>query len=395
MIILMLEFILLRKKNRIIIYICISELNQYVDPATLLYTQLSPGMVSSELLLEMHISSSYFMNIYIHNLNNKRVNLMSTPQSNDLLHFIKTVLSISIAFIVFSSPCRAEEVGIPENLSGDPVLTHPVSKFTKDISPLQRRMKAEEKIYGSSYVLAPHRQNYFLVINYNSDLNKEIYENTGQDAPKNYEAKFQISFKVLTWKKMFGDKGDLFVAYTQRSVWQLYDEALSSPFRDTNFEPEVFVKFDTDFNLGGLKNRFITIGFNHQSNGESESLSRSWNRIYAAFVAERGNLALILKPWYRIPEKEENDDNPNIEKYLGYGELTAAYLMKEHVFTLMFRNNLRANENRGAVELGWSYPFTPKVRVYVQCFNGYGESLIDYNNSVNRIGFGIMLNDWI
>ncbi len=311
------------------------------------------------------------------------------------VHFIKTLYAITFATIALFLPCHAELSGIQENLARDPLSTQAVSESDEDISALERRIGEEEKIYGSSILLAPHRQNYFLVINYNNDPNTEIYADTGQDAPKNYEAKFQISFKVLTWNKIFGDNGDLFVAYTQRSVWQLYDQALSSPFRDTNFEPEVFMKFDTDFKIAGLKNRFFIIGFNHQSNGEGKPLSRSWNRIYSSFIAERGNLALILKPWYRIPEKKENDDNPNIEKYLGYGELIAAYHMKGHVFSIMLRNNLRSNKNRGAVELGWSYPFTPKVRGYVQYFNGYGESLIDYNNTVNRIGFGVMLNDWL
>lgn len=321
--------------------------------------------------------------------------MTSKPRKNILLHFFKISCMISVTVIALFSPCRAEQSGISENLSGNPVSTQAVSKSTEDISPLERRKTEEEKIYGSSFVLAPHRQNYFLIINYESDPNTEIYENTGQDAPKNYEAKFQISFKVLTWKKMFGDNGDLFVAYTQRSYWQLYDEAFSSPFRETNYEPEVFVKFDTDFNVVGLKNRFIIIGFNHQSNGQSEPLSRSWNRIYAAFVAERGNLAMILKPWYRIPENEEDDDNPDIEKYLGYGELVAAYRFKEHVLSLMLRNNLRVKENKGSVELGWSFPITHKVRGYVQYFNGYGESLIDYDDTANRVGFGVMLNDWI
>ena len=320
---------------------------------------------------------------------------MSIIQLNNQLHYLKTICAISVAIIAFFSPCGAEQPGNPENLSVDTGSTQAVPKAAENFSPLKRRMTEEEKMYGSSYVLAPHRQNYFLVINYKSDLNTEMYENTGQDAPKNYEAKFQISFKIQAWKNMFGNNADLFVAYTQRSIWQLYDEALSSPFRDTNYEPEVFVKFDTDFNVGGLKNRVFIIGFNHQSNGESGSLSRSWNRIYAAFVAERGNLALILKPWYRIPEKEEKDDNPNIEKYLGYGEIIAAYHMKGHIFSFMIRNNMRSDANRGALELGWSYPFTPKVRAYVQYFNGYGESLIDYDNSVNRIGIGVMLNDWI
>ena len=62
---------------------------------------------------------------------------------------------------------------------------------------------------------------------------------------------------------------------------------------------------------------------------------------------------------------------------------------------MMLRNNLRAHDNRGAVELGWSIPITNNVKGYVTYFNGYGESLVDYNESANRIGFGVMLNDWI
>lgn len=311
--------------------------------------------------------------------------MTSTPILKNPLYFLKTLCAVALSITALYSTCRAE---------------HPATSGTEEIAAVERREAEEDKIDGSSFVIRPHRQNYFLLINYDSHPNTETYQNTGEDEPKNYEAKFQLSFKVRAWEGIFGDNGDLYFAYTQRSYWQLYDKALSSPFRETNYEPEIFLKFDQAFSVLGLKNRIITVGFNHQSNGQSEPLSRSWNRIFAAFVAERNNLAVMLKPWYRIPEEDEDDDNPDINEYLGYGELYAAYrfekdFLKGQVLSIMLRNNLRAHANRGAVELGWSFPIIKNVRGYVQYFNGYGESLIDYNDTASKIGFGLMLNDWI
>jgi phospholipase A1 len=121
---------------------------------------------------------------------------------------------------------------------------------------------------------------------------------------------------------------------------------------------------------------------------------------------ERGNFLFSLKPWWRTPEDDEDDNNPDIEDYLGNFELLSVYKvgkavfgrkwLKDSTFSLLWRNNLRFDsDNRGAVELGWSFPLYQRLRLYTQWFNGYGESLIDYNDSVNSFGIGLQLNDWL
>jgi len=103
----------------------------------------------------------------------------------------------------------------------------------------------------------------------------------------------------------------------------------------------------------------------------------------------------IIQPWYRLPEAANEDDNPDIERYLGHANYLAVYRWTEdRTLSLKLNNNLRS-DNRTSVELGYSFPMGDSVKGFVQYFNGYGESLIDYNQRVQRIGIGIMLNDWL
>ena len=104
-----------------------------------------------------------------------------------------------------------------------------------------------------------------------------------------------------------------------------------------------------------------------------------------------------MKLWYRLPENSQNDDNPDIEKYMGHGEISGVYYWKDYRFCMMWRNNLRTADNKGALQLDLSVPlsaFNDKISFYIQYFNGYGESLLDYNSSSNRISAGIMITDW-
>jgi phospholipase A1 len=269
---------------------------------------------------------------------------------------------------------------------------------------VSRRLSQEAKTLDSLFTITPHRPNYILLGSYNNNRNGEGLELEDSEIDPT-EIKFQLSFKVPLIKDLLGeDNGGLFAAYTMRSFWQAYNSDISSPFRETNHEPEIFLSLPGRLTLFGWHNPFVLAGFSHQSNGRGGERSRSWNRLYLDFLFERGDFALSFKPWYRLPEDSKafpgdpgGDDNPDISSYLGYGELTGAWSNGEHTVSLMLRNNLRSSHNRGAVELGWSFPLgaTRPLKGYIQYFNGYGESLIDYNSSVNRIGFGLLLTDWL
>lgn len=240
-----------------------------------------------------------------------------------------------------------------------------------------------------------HRTNYALVFSYNFSPNQDPWQ--ALDPPKTLvkpEVTFQLSFKAKIWQDVFDADMDLWVAYTQRSFWQLYDFEDSSPFRETDYEPEALLNFRTHFSLLGLKVRFIQVGVNHQSNGQSEPLSRSWNRLVANVGLERGHFSLLVKGWYRLPESPEGDDNPGMYHYMGYGEIWGYYFVKKHRFAVMLRDNLDFNENRGAIQIEWSFPLFAQVGGYVQYFLGYGESLLDYDHRVNRIGIGFVLAEW-
>ena len=170
-----------------------------------------------------------------------------------------------------------------------------------------------------------------------------------------------------------------------------------------NYEPEVIVDYSHSWSLLGLPVENTYLSLNHQSNGQTGLLSRSWNRIILGLVfAQTDNVTWGLRTWYRVPEDEkldpsapEGDDNPNIERYFGYGELGGIWhLSDQHSLEFMLRNNLRS-DNKGAVQLGYSFPINGKLQGYLEYFNGYGESLIYYNQHTQRLGLGFKLTNWL
>jgi phospholipase A1 len=211
----------------------------------------------------------------------------------------------------------------------------------------------------------------------------------------NIEGKFQLSLKTKIWQGVFGDAGDVWVGYTQSSHWQLYNAPQSRPFRETDYEPEAMLVFNTNYQVAGWDGRLLGIGLNHQSNGQSDPLSRSWNRVMGYVGFERENWTVMLRPWWRIPEGGTNDNNPNISNYMGRADMQIIREWNGQEFGLMLRHSLRGgSESHGAAQFTWAFPIAGNLRGYMELFKGYGESLIDYNHNATYLGIGLSLLDW-
>ncbi len=274
----------------------------------------------------------------------------------------------------------------------------------REISLVSDRLGTELQTADNPFSILPHKPNYVLPLTFTTTSNGAPFERDGAELDK-VEIEFQLSLKFPIANNLIFDGSRLFVAYTGLSFWQAYNQEFSSPFRETNHEPEVFFIIPQHWELFDWKSKLIALGVNHQSNGQTGRLSRSWNRVYANFIFEREGLVVSLRPWLRIPENEKKniedskgDDNPDIEDFMGNGELTLLYKQRKHTFGIMLRNNFKRTQY-GAVEVSWSFPLKKEYwggfKGYVKYFNGYGESLIDYNSRVNRIGVGIAINDWL
>ena len=137
----------------------------------------------------------------------------------------------------------------------------------------------------------------------------------------------------------------------------------------------------------------------HQSNGQSNPLSRSWNRWYLMTGAELGNRwQLHLKAWKRISESAPDDDNPHIQDYIGRGEVKLGWNVNEQNYLgFTARGSLGQGKGSGRIEWlrtlgeGWNGGKS-NLRLHVQLFSGYGDSLVDYNykRTVLSVGFSLL-----
>jgi len=216
----------------------------------------------------------------------------------------------------------------------------------------------------------------------------------------NSEARIQLSFKY----QLFGSQtrkgrpalGDgFYFAYTQRMFWDL--GANSSPFRNIDFQPEVFYVTPPK-GLSARTTVSAQVGMRHESNGRDGDLSRSLNTVYVAPMAAfslGGGTRLTVAPraWFYAGDLS---DNPDIRRYRGNTGLLME-IGQEDGLRLSTSSRFNFGSGKGSIAADLSYPLRrilgggPDFYLFGQTFTGYGENLLDYNKRATRLRIGVAL----
>jgi phospholipase A1 len=286
-----------------------------------------------------------------------------------------------------------------------------VNKTNIDLTYLERNWRLTSEGDWDLTDIETYRPNYLLISH--SDHQNNIPQSPSRFNTDNrnldaQDLKFQLSLKTELYNNIplirdlpYVTSSRLWGAYTQKSYWQVFDSDASRPLRENNYEPEIILSLGIDNTVDGVKKdyipRMLNLGLVHQSNGRDNPLSRSWNRLYLEGGWElTDRLSLMVRPWWRIPEKSRKDDNPDIEKFLGYGDMNLRYELpsRKTAISLLMRNNLRS-DNKGFAQIDLQQRLfnNPNIKLHMLLSSGYGESLLDYNHSQTTLGFGISLGE--
>lgn len=278
----------------------------------------------------------------------------------------------------------------------------PATTQASDDSFLSRYWELNQADKRGTFNYTSYRPNVFMPLHSMASVNRRPSSptrGTANNLPRyqNGEAKIQISLRSKVWENALLPGADLWLAYTQQSMWQLWNHDQSAPFRSTDYQPEVIYVVPTPASWQSLplgwKWRMTQAGLVHQSNGQPDPLSRSWNRVYAVAGLERQNLIFNLRLEHRLKtDSAVGDDNPDIQHYLKQTEMQLVWTPGRSTAAVAWRPSF---SGKGSVQLDYSYPvFQDRpdgLRWYAQLFQGYGETLLDYNFKQTSLSLGVSI----
>ena len=224
------------------------------------------------------------------------------------------------------------------------------------------------------------------------------------------QVKFQIAFKYELWASddATGGPHAVFFAYSQRSLWRIWDH--SSPFEENDYNPELF--YTHWHHPGRVPPTGCSLfreraGVEHESNGLGVPGSRSLNRTYGegqllCYAPSSAFFMTTLKLWGYPWGIGENDTEP---LYAGPGELSVMAGVDDQGrwygfgdATVLFRKGLRDWRSAVQIDLRW-HPSRSSFAgrmwplnafFYAQFFSGYRETLYKFNvnDTTFRVGVG-------
>ena len=297
----------------------------------------------------------------------------------------------------------------PEPLPAEAPATQPGCRYART-SPLSRFWELEPASDCGTFGIRGYRPISLAVIGADSVNTAPTSPTAGHTAPfqpySTTETRIQLSVRTKVAQGLLTGSDpsrldSVWFSYSQQSYWQLFNNDLSRPFRATDHEPEITYIFPIDTELGkGWRLRYVGISANHQSNGQSLPLSRSWNRVITRAGMEYGNtFAINASLWQRMPEDAATDDNPEIADLVGRAEVAGLWnINPDNTLALTVRHSLQADAN-GSIRLAWLRKLNNSgdrtgLRFHTELFTGYGDTLLDYNRKRTVLSMGLTLLDW-
>ena len=204
----------------------------------------------------------------------------------------------------------------------------------------------------------------------------------------NSDVKFQVSISQRLTKSTLPFNTYLFLAYSQKCFWNVFQESL--PMRDLNFNPGIGLS-----KLLIVKGKLIgklTLMIEHESNGRDGDDSRSWNRIsYAGNVFLTPNLMIHAKAWIPIVDGENNKDLLDYAGLFQSGmQVTSNDKRWGFAITMVKRKGWRLSYNT-IIEANYRLFKNENQYFFLQYYNGYAEGLLDYNKFHSRLRAGLVI----
>ncbi|SHH61591.1 phospholipase A1 [Ferrimonas marina] len=221
------------------------------------------------------------------------------------------------------------------------------------------------------------------------------YFSDGKAEPRidDVEVEFQVGLLIPVAEPGWLSDDQWEVGYTFRAYWQWYNKPESRPMREQLHAADLRYRWSLALTDDLHLEPYVAV--EHVSNGRAKLLSHSWDRAALGAAVRWERLRASAKIWQTLNQSNAGRGKAfELEDYYGPGELELGYRGTGYDLRSLFRLAPGQGTGRGYAEVGAVVPVTGSVSIYAKYSRGYGESLVDANRDMERLGVGLMLGRW-